>query len=254
MLERLRRRHVPVRIGSRRGEPPFSWTDESTWVAALHEIDRVYVLHPLIGAPDTADQVARFSTKAAAAGVSRLVLLTAHGYDESPEQQAVESAGTEWTIVRPSWFAQNFDDDFMGFRTLLRDGNLTLPFRHAAFAFVDADDIADVAVAALTESGHHGKAYDVTGPESLDYFEVAERFSQILGRSIRYTPVTSEQFVDRMSDLGSPSDPGAVFAADDDVREAVAHGVNEALGHPPKSLDSYITTMAATGVWNPAAD
>src|SRR5437868_4335983 len=149
---RLKDRGLPVRAASRTTGTRFDWVDRATWGPALQDTGAVYLIpmNEYVGQ----DLIADFTGAAVAAGVQRLVLLSARGGDgealpeQEPAERAVREAGAAWTILRPAWFAQNFSEDF--FLPLLLEGELALPSGEGREAFVDVADIADVAVAALT--------------------------------------------------------------------------------------------------------
>jgi hypothetical protein len=120
------------------------------------------------------------------------VLLSGRGEEEARASRRRQEAGARWTIVRASWFNQNFGENFLLESVLA--GEIILPAGEAAEPFVDADDIADVAVAALTEDGHDGQEYELSGPRLLTFHDVADEISRATGRQVRYQPITSEQY------------------------------------------------------------
>lgn len=154
VAEKLTAQGRQVRIGSRSGTPAFDWHEPATWVPALEGVDRVYVTYyPDLAFPGAAEQVAEFSKVAVAHGARRLVLLSGRG-EEAAEisENNLKASGADWTIVRSSWFNQNFNESF--FLEPVLAGEIALPTGDAVEAFVDADDIADVVVAALTDDKH----------------------------------------------------------------------------------------------------
>ena len=167
VAERLNARGMPVRIGSRSGEPPFDWEDRSTWEPALRGTSAAYVsYYPDLAVPGTPELIGALAERALAAGTRRLVLLSGRGEEEAERaEEALKASGAEWTIVRCSWFMQNFSESY--FAEPLAAGELALPVGDVREPFVDAEDIADVAVAALTEEGHAGRLYELTGPRPL---------------------------------------------------------------------------------------
>ena len=172
---RMAARGLAVRIGSRTAAPPFDWEQPATWREALHGVDAAYVAyHPDLAAPGAADAIQSLTALAAASGVRRLVLLSGRGEPEAQRcEQIVRDSGLEWTLVRASWFAQNFSESYL--RDAVLAGEVALPVGAVGEPFVDADDIADVAAAALTEAGHAGQLYEVTGPRLWTFAEaVAE--------------------------------------------------------------------------------
>lgn len=151
-------------------------------------------------------------------------------------------------------FSQNFSEGFL--TAPVRDGVLALPAGDALEPFVDADDVADVAVAALTDDCHIGQVYEVTGPDLLRFAAAADEIAKAAGRQVRYLPISSQEFAVGMADAGTPGDLVAVLAeVFAELREGrnanTAEGVERALGRPPGSFADYARDAAATGVWAP---
>ena len=168
VVERLAARGLPVRVGSRSGEPPFDWEDRSTWAPALDGVGAAYITYyPDVAVPGAAQTVGSFAELAVKSGVPRLVLLSGRGEDEAERaEQAVRDSGAELTIVRSTWFAQNFSEDYWLDDVL--GGEVALPAGDMPEPFVDVDDIADVAVAALTDDGHDRRALRADRPAAAD--------------------------------------------------------------------------------------
>ncbi|KOU35027.1 NmrA family NAD(P)-binding protein [Streptomyces sp. WM6368] len=251
VAEKLTAQGRQVRIGSRSGTPPFDWHEPATWVPALEGVDRVYVTYyPDLAFPGAAEQVAEFSKVAVAHGARRLVLLSGRG-EEAAEvsENNLKASGADWTIVRSSWFNQNFNESF--FLEPVLAGEIALPTGDAVEAFVDADDIADVVVAALTDDKHIGKTYELSGPRLLSYSDVAAELSKATGRDIKYISVTNEEYRAVLRENGLPEEFADLFTMILDGRNAhLVHGVEEALGRPPKDFADFAREAAATGVWN----
>ncbi len=167
VVERLAARGLPTRVGSRSAEPPFDWENEATWKPALRGVSSAYVTYyPDLAVPGAVAAVRSFVDVAIGSGVRRLVLLSGRGEPEAERAEAaVRAAGTDWTILRSTWFMQNFSEDYMLEHVL--SGEIRLPAGDVPTPFLDADDIADAAVAALTEDRHAGHLYELTGPRSL---------------------------------------------------------------------------------------
>jgi uncharacterized protein YbjT (DUF2867 family) len=255
VVERLEARGLPVRVGSRSGEPPFDWEDETTWVPALWGVESGYVTYyPDLAVPGAADTVRSFAELAVESGARRLVLLSGRGEEEAQRAElAVRESGVEWTILRCSFFAQNFSESF--FLEPMLGGELALPAGSVAEPFVDADDIADVAVEALTEDGHAGELYELTGPRLLTFAEAVEEIGRASGREVRYVPVSVEQFASALSRDGVPSEVVELltylFTEVLDGRNAhLTGGIRRALGREPKDFADYARDAAATGVWH----
>jgi uncharacterized protein YbjT (DUF2867 family) len=258
IAERLAQRDVRVRIGSRSGEPPFDWEDPSTWPAALDGVQAAYLMYyPEVEFPGASDAIRAFSELAVERGVRRLVLLSARGQDEARRcEDAVQSLPVEWTIVAASAFNQNFDEGV--FLEPLRNGALPVPAGDVAEPFLDIDDLADVAVAALTENGHAGERYEVTGPRLWTFHEAVGEIAKATGREIRYVPVTEEQFTDGLVDgAGAPREFAELLSKllgefFDGRNASVGDGVERALGRKPRDFAEWVSATAATGVWNVA--
>ena len=260
VAQRLTDRGRPVRIGSRAGSPPFDWADPATWPVALAGVDRVYLSYfPDVAIPGSPDAIESVTRLAVEAGVRRIVLLSGRGEAEAQESErrlAAATAGTDtqWTVVRASWFNQNFSEGFIV--DLIRDGVVALPAGDVPEPFVDADDIADVAVAALTEDGHAGEVYEVTGPRAYTFAEAVDEIAKASGRSVEFVPVPLADYAAEIQRLGLPDDIAwlleYLFREVLDGRNVEpTDGVRRALGRPPRDLIDYVRETAATGVWNP---
>ncbi|WP_017575891.1 SDR family oxidoreductase [Nocardiopsis kunsanensis] len=252
VAERLHELGHPVRVGSRSGTPPFSWEDPATWEPALEGVGDLYLSYqPDLAVPGAPESVGRFARAAADLGVRRIVLLSGRGEEGAlAAERAVAGAGAEWTVVRCSFFAQNFSESFLLPQVLA--GELALPVGGVREPFVDAGDIADVAVAALTGKGHAGVVHEVTGPRALSFADAAAELSAATGRTVRYTDLTHEEFAAALAEEGLPPELGDLFSVLLDGRNThTADGVQEALGRPPKDFAVFAREAAATGVWNP---
>jgi uncharacterized protein YbjT (DUF2867 family) len=258
VVDRLSARGLPVRAGSRTGEPPFDWNDRSTWAAALAGARSAYVTyHPDLAFPGAAGTIAAFARTAVAAGVRHIVLLSGRGEEEAlHSEDAVRGSGAEWTVLRASWFMQNFSEYFLLEPVL--DGVIALPAGGVAEPFVDTGDIADVAVAALTGPGHGGKTYELTGPRLLTFADVADELSRATGRSITYAPVTAQEYLAAAVEHGVPAEEAGpltdLFTRVLDGRNAHVTGdVSRVLGRPARDFTDYARSTAATGVWTSGA-
>jgi uncharacterized protein YbjT (DUF2867 family) len=254
---------TPVRAASRSGEHPFDWTDRATWDKALDGARAVFIV-PFDGQTWTRP----FVERAAHHGVDRVVLLSGRGVDdpayigEEGELAAThidgESAvralgGTAWTILRPGWFAQNFSEGF--FRDAVLAGELRLPAGAGAASFVDAEDIAAVAVAALTGDGHAGRIYELSGPRALTIAEAAAEISAATGRPVRYVPLAPEEYIAELVGEGWPeADARGMAASVAAIRNGLdAHlseGVRQALGREARDFADFAKAAAAAGAWD----
>jgi uncharacterized protein YbjT (DUF2867 family) len=250
-LESLDRR---VRIGSRSADPPFDWNDAATWDDALRDVTAAYVTYyPDLAFPGAVETVGAFAEAAVKAEVRRLVLLSGRGEPEAQRaEEVVAASGADVTVVRASWFAQNFSEHFLLQPVL--DGTIALP-GDVAEPIIDADDVADVAVAALTQDGHAGRVYEVTGPRLLTFGEMAAELTAATGREVRFVEVTPEEYAAGAAAAGVPAEEieglTELFTSILDGHNAyVADGVEQALGRPPRDFSDYVRRTANTGVWD----
>ena len=262
MVQRLQAAGRPVRVGTPSATPPFDWDDQSTWAPALEGVGSVYVTYyPDVAIPGAAAAVGAFAELAVATGVRRLVLLSGRGEEGAlRSEQALQQSGADWTIVRSAFMAQNFDESF--FLEPVRAGEVAfLADPGLAEPFIDADDIADVAVAALTGDGHVGQLYEVTGPRLLGWAQAVAEIAAAAGRPIRYVPVSLEEYAALLVENQVPADDvkmlTGVFseiAGVLDGRNAyLSDGVQRALGRPPRDFADFVRDAAATGVWSGSA-
>jgi uncharacterized protein YbjT (DUF2867 family) len=261
VVSQLRARGLPVRAASRHGEHVFDWTDSSTWDSALEGMQATYIVQL-----DGARQVPPFVERAVQHGVRRVVLASGRGIDNPDyakdssgvlegilgSEAAVRDSGLEWTISRPGWFAQNFSEGF--FADAIRAGELRLPGGDGAATFVDAEDIAAVVVAALTDDRHSSQIYELSGPRALTLTDVVATISEAAGREIRYVPLSIEDYVAELVQQGLPPADAEAFAdVIEPLREGrdehVSDGVQRALGRPPRTFAEFAKSTAAAGGW-----
>ncbi|WP_280262807.1 NAD(P)H-binding protein [Nocardia wallacei] len=250
----LRALSVPVRIGSRSATPSFDWTDRQTWDAALTGVSAVYISYqPDLAAPGAPQDMHALTAAARRHGIGKLVLLSGRGEPEAAEcEEIVRNSGVPWTILRCSWFAQNFSEG--AFTDYVRAGEVALPAGEIPEPFIDADDIAAVAVAALTDERHAGAVYELTGPRALTFSEAIAEIAHTTGRDIAFVPITRAAFVAALTTYDVPAEEiglldylfGTVL---DGRNSATADGVQRALGRKPRDFTDYVRQTAATGVW-----
>lgn len=243
-----------VQIGSRTGDPRFDWADDTTWAPVLQGVESAYIsYYPDVSFPGAAERVGAFAKAAVANGARRLVLLSGRGEpDAEPSEQAVRDSGAEWTILRSSWFAQNFSEHFLLEPVL--EGVIALPAADIAEPFIDVIDVADVAVAALTRDGHAGKVYELTGPRLLTFADVAAELSRATGRAVRYVPITSAEYAEAAARAGVPAEEieplTDLFTRVLDGHNAyLSDDVERVLGRRPHDFADYAHETAATGIW-----
>jgi uncharacterized protein YbjT (DUF2867 family) len=256
VVQRLEDRNLPVRIGSCSAAPAFDWQKPATWGPALQNATSMYLTYyPDLAAPGSAEKIRSITDLAVESGVRRMVLLSGRGEKEARRcEQIVQDAGIQWTLVRSSWFCQNFSESFM--LEPIRSGEVALPAGDVAEPFIDAEDIADVVVAALTEDGHAGRLYEVTGPRLLTFAQAVEQIAQASGRPIRFVQVSVEEYAAALVELGVPGPfvelVTYLFSEVLDGRNAhLTDGVQRALGRAPRDFNAYARATAATGIWKP---
>jgi uncharacterized protein YbjT (DUF2867 family) len=243
VVRRLEDRGVAVRAGSRSGTPRFDWDDRSTWAPALDGATAVYISYfPDLAAPGAAQTVGALARLAAP---RKLVLLSGRGEPEAQEaERLVREASPDATIVRCSWFAQNFSESFLA--EPVAAGAVHFPAETVREPFVDVEDVADVAAAALTEPGHEGRLYELTGPRLLTFAEAVQEIARATGREITYTPVSVADFTAAMD--GEPAEvvelvTYLVSEVLDGRNERLANGVREALGREPRDFAEYAEAL-----------
>jgi uncharacterized protein YbjT (DUF2867 family) len=233
----------------------LDWNDPATWPGSLDGVSAAYIAYaPDLGFPGAADTVGAFADAARRCGVERLVLLSGRGEEDAVvSENALRAAFTNATVLRASWFAQNFSEHFLLGPVL--DGVIALPAGDVAEPFIDAEDIADVAVAALTDAGHEGKLYELTGPELLSFADVAQELSRTTGRDVTYLSVSPEEYAACAIAAGVPVEEVApltdLFVRVLDGRNSsLTADVERVLGRPARRFTAYATEVAATGVWD----
>lgn len=262
VVARLRERGVETRAASRSGDTLFDWADPTTWAAALDGVATVYIT-PLDTTPSPTPA---FVEQAVAGGVRRLVLLSARGTDvpgffgpgyedggpHGEGERAVRASGVTWTILRPGWFAQNFSEGV--FLDAVLAGELALPTGDGKAAFVDADDIAEVAVAALTEDGHAGQEYGLSGPRALGMDEVLDEIAKETGKRAAYVRVDTDAFraglvAQGFEDVEAGLWTDALRPITTSAEAPVLDGVCRALGREPRDFAAFVRDAAARGAW-----
>jgi uncharacterized protein YbjT (DUF2867 family) len=254
VAERLAALGAEVRIGSRGGGTRFDWADETTWRPALRGADAAYITyHPDIGSPAAAGAVGAFARLAVEARTRRLVLLSGRGSAPAREaERALADSGAEWTVVRSSWFAQNFDEGLLG--NAVRSGVLAFPAGAVEEPFISADDIADIAVAALTDNRHDGQVYEVTGPRLLTFGDAAAEISRAAGITVQYVPISFAEFAAALTASGVPQEAAAetveVFRTVLDGRNAaLTDDVTRTLGRAAIDFADFARAAATAGAW-----
>ena len=258
IVNRLESMGVPTRVASRSSSIAFDWADPDNWDQVLKGMSVVFLSYaPDLAVPGADDSIELFVNKAQQADVKRIVLLSGRGEEGAQVCEGIVQRSTiEWTIVRASWFNQNFSEG--EFLPMVLDGAITLPAGETPEPFIDVDDIADVAVAALTESGHQGEVYEVTGPRPMTFKDVAYEISKATGKEVKFIDIPHQSFMGALESSGVPSDVAwlmdYLFSTVLDGRNSnVGDGVKRALGREPRDFSEYAHNIARQGAWAVAA-
>ncbi len=257
VITKLEDKGLALRRGSRGSDIPFDWETPATWAPALAGIKSAYVTYfPDLAFPGAVEKLEAFTKVAAASGLEHIVLLSGRGEHHARlGEEVVRNSGIPFTLVRSAWFAQNFSEGYL--RDPILAGVLPMPGGDIAEPIIDIDDIADVVVAALTEDGHIGELYEVTGPRLMTFAEMAGVLSVATGRAIQHLPITFEDFHANVAAAGDDfvADVFTAIARETlDGRNAhLADGVERALGRKPRDFADFAAAAASQGVWAAAA-
>lgn len=246
----LAERGVPARQATRTptapGQVRFEWTDTDTHRPALKGVDAIYLIAP-IGVADPAPLVEPLLREAVESGVRRVVLLSSSAVtDHTPGLGAlprlVRTMSPEWTVLRPSWFMNNFTGDHPVAQGV-RAGEIVTATGSGRVGFVDAADIAAVAVHALTDERPHDTDHVITGPQALSYTAAAAIITEVTGRPVRHRAVGVPELRARLS--AYPSEFAAVLAAlDADIaagaEDRVTDTVARVTGRPARDFRGFV--------------
>ncbi len=240
---------------SRSSTPAFNWEDSSTWRAALDGAQSAYVtFYPDLAIPTAEDTIRDFTQLAKEVGLQHLVLLSGRGEEGAQRAEKIlMNSGIDWNVVRASWFMQNFSEGFM--IEGIVSGQLMLPAGDNVEPFVDVDDIADVAVAALTRPELRNRLFEVTGPRAMTFTECVAEISEVVGYPVEYKEIPIEDFLNALRDQGLPEGMlwlmHELFTVVFDGRNSnTTDGVMEALGRPATDFKEYLQKVNATGAWH----
>lgn len=247
----------PVRHGSRYSATPFDWEAAETWAPALNGARAAYVTYfPDLAFPGAVEKLESLCETAKDCGLEHLVLLSGRGEQHARlGEEVVRNSGVDFTIVRAAWFAQNFSEGYL--RDPILADVLPMPGGDIAEPIIDIDDIADIVVAALTENGHKGELYEVTGPRLMTFSEMAHELGQAIGRPIWHIPISFDDFHSNIAQVGGDfvADVFTAIAREtlDGRNASITDGVQRALGRPPRDFADFTRTEAHSGTWLVAA-
>ncbi len=255
VAQKLIDKGISVRTAARSGANiRFDWDAPSTFAPALHGTAGVYLVSPVMSV-DFAGVVARFLDEAEQAGVRHVTYLSAYGIEHAPPEVALRAVELDlatrtsltYSVLRPAWFMQNFSETFL---KPVND-EIVVPCGDGAEAFVNAEDIASVAAATLSDpSRHAGRAYAPTGPEALTFDEAARHISNAVGRKITYRDMDRKAWIDAMTRAGVPAEYGEALRT---LTETVASGQGSrpnddvliATGVAPTRFDEFAARTVA---------
>lgn len=256
VVERLTKQGHHVTVGSRKGTPAFDWEDHSTFAPALKGMNRAYIVYyPDLAVPGAKEAISALTEAAVKAGLEKVVLLSGKGETEAEAcEKIVANSGLNYTLVRASWFNQNFSEG--PFLDFVLAGQVALPMPEAEIPFVDVDDIADVVTKVLVDDSYNGETITVTGPEKLTFEQAVKILAQGIGREIQYIPISIEEFKGGMKAAGLPDSYVWLFGylfkevLGNPHNQEISHDVEKVLGRRATSFEEYTQKNIATGVWN----
>ncbi|MEN2977704.1 NAD(P)H-binding protein (plasmid) [Tistrella bauzanensis] len=263
----LMARGQAVRIATRNTSPAFDWADRDGWAAALAGCRAAYIAYaPDLVAAGAVDDIAAFAALAMDQGVRRLVLLSGRGEPAAAAaERALAASGADWTVIRASWFNQNFTESLM--RDGIAVGHLALPVGDMPEPFIDARDIADVAVRALTDVDldvgpdvdpgrrrHIGRIHELTGPRLLSFADATAEIARATRRPIVYTTIPLADFLAGLAEAGVPAPlqdlMAELFSTLFDGRNArVTDTVLQVTGRPPRDFADFAREAAGAGAF-----
>lgn len=227
---------------------PFDWYDPASYAAALDGVDRVYLIPP-VGDSDPAATMLPFLHQARTADVRRAVLLSSSaipggGPAVGTVHQALPDLFEQWAVLRPSWFMQNFTGTHAHARSIRDEGIIWTATEIGRVGFVDAEDIAAVAVRALTDEQAPNTDLVLTGPETLSHDDIAATITEVTGRPVVHRRLSYKQMRDRLT-AEAPVEFAAMLA---DMDRTIAGGAEDRItdtvhrltGQPPRTFRALL--------------
>ncbi|MEM9824679.1 MAG: NmrA family NAD(P)-binding protein [Bacteroidota bacterium] len=256
VVENLEQLGHKVSITGRKTYPIFDWETPATYDAVLQDIDRAYIVYyPDLAVPGARDAISALTEKALKAGVDKVVLLSGKGEVEAEACEAiVANSGLNYTLVRASWFNQNFSEG--AFKDYILAGHMALPMPEAKIPYTDTRDIADVVTKVLLDDAFNGQTVTVTGPQKLTFGEVAEMIGHQLGRNIQYQAISMDAFKAGLAEAGLPA--SFIWLLSYLFTEVLGHSENQTISNDverilhrkPIAFEAYVETTVDSGVWN----
>jgi uncharacterized protein YbjT (DUF2867 family) len=256
VIERLQNnKNVEIKVGSRTAKTPFDWENPETWTAVLTGTDAVYItFQPDLAVSSAVEIIQEFTLLASKLGVQKMVLLSGRGEKEAQVcEEIVKNTAKNWTIVRASWFNQNFSESF--FLDPILAGFVALPRAEALEPFTDANDIADVVTACLLQDKHNGQTYELTGPELLTFPEAVAKIAAASNKKIEFQALSLEEYTQMLQEYQVPEDHiwliNYLFEQVLDGRNSsITNDIEKVLGRKATDFSTYAKEAAKTGIWN----
>ncbi|WP_340158736.1 NmrA family NAD(P)-binding protein [uncultured Maribacter sp.] len=256
VVEQLTKKGIDPRVGSRNASPSFDWENKDTWVNVLEGIEKMYVTYyPDLAVPGAKSAIESLTYLAREIGVKKLVLLSGKGETEAEScERIVMSSGIDYTIVRASWFNQNWSESF--FLEPILIGEVALPLSDVLIPFVDANDIAEVASTVLLNDDYNGEIIEVTGPELITFKDIVKTISTVTNRNLNFHEITLDQYIDGMRQMKIPNDVVWLIkylfshVLTNPKNQLITNDIERVLGRKAKSFLEYANVTAKTGIWN----
>ena len=218
---------------------------------AVAGVGQVYLL--TTNGPTGAQQASNVIQAARRNGSPHIVRHSAYGPEKSriikhvlQVEAELKASGLSYTILRPTFFMQN---TMMAAQTVASDGVVYMPFKDGKIGMIDVRDVADVALKVLTEDGHEGREYTLTGPASISFHDVAAGLSKALGKEVNYVDVPLEAGREAMVGMGMPE-----WVADGLIEliegfsnnwaDLVSPDVEKIMGRPGRSYEQFARDFA----------
>jgi len=256
VVDKLKKQNHNVRVGSRSNSPSFDWDNPDTYTLALKGMDRAYITYyPDLAVPGAKEAIAALTEVALKEGLEKVVLLSGKGETEAEAcEDIVAHSGLNYTLVRASWFNQNFSESF--FLEPILAGHVALPMAETQIPFVDADDIADVVAKVLMDDAYNNQTITVTGPRKLTLEQTIQLIADATGREIEFQGISIEDYTEGMKAAGLPEDYVWLFSylfrevLGNQENQVVSNDIERVLGRKALDFSEFVKRTAETGIWN----
>ncbi len=256
VVKNLTDRGHNVRIGGRNNDTAFDWEGPSSNAPALKDMDRAYIVYyPDLAVPGAKEAIKTLTDTALKVGLEKVVLLSGKGEKEAEAcEEIVANSGLNYTIIRASWFNQNFSESFL--LDPIIAGHVALPMPNAQVPFVDADDIADVVTEVLLNDAYNSQTITTTGPRKMTFKEIIEEIAEGTDREITFQSISQEEYNAAMKAAGLPDDYIWLFdylfreVLGNPENQNISKDIEKVLGRPASDFREFVKKTAATGIWN----